>query len=110
MAWGIHERLSPREVLIHNMEHGGVVVWYNCQGGQRPLTSTQCDALRRDLGRIVQVALDTGKLVVMGPYPQMNRRIALTAWTRLDSFDEFDARRVARFIDTYERAFNPEGF
>jgi len=110
MAWGIHERLSPKEVLIHNMEHGGIVVWYNCQGGQRPLTSAQCDTLRRDLGRVVQVALDANKLVVMGPYPQMNRRIALTAWTKIDSFDEFDVRRVAHFIDTYERAFNPENF
>ena len=47
---------------------------------------------------------------MLGPYSEMPRRIALTAWTKLDTFDEFDAQRVERFIDTYERAFNPEGF
>ena len=50
------------------------------------------------------------KEVVMSPYPDMNRRIALTSWGKLDAFDEFDAQRVSRFIDRYERAFNPEGF
>jgi hypothetical protein len=40
----------------------------------------------------------------------MNRRVALAAWTKLDSFDELDARRVSRFIATYERTFNPEAF
>ena len=31
----------------------------------------------------------------------MKTRIALTAWTRLDTFDEFDENRIVRFIDAY---------
>jgi hypothetical protein len=31
----------------------------------------------------------------------MPHRIALTAWTRIDAFEEFDEARVRRFIDRY---------
>jgi hypothetical protein len=31
----------------------------------------------------------------------MKSRIALTAWTRLDRFEEFDEKRITRFIDSY---------
>ncbi len=39
--------------------------------------------------------------VVLAPYPGMKHRIALTAWTRLDEFDEFDESRIVRFIGRY---------
>jgi hypothetical protein len=41
------------------------------------------------------------KFVVLAPYPTMKHRIALTAWTRIDTFEEFDEGRVRRFIDRY---------
>jgi hypothetical protein len=31
----------------------------------------------------------------------MQSRIALTAWTRLDRLEEFDERRIVRFIEAY---------
>ena len=40
--------------------------------------------------------------VVLAPYPGMPHRIALTAWTRLDAFDEFDESRIVRFISRYK--------
>ena len=39
--------------------------------------------------------------VVLAPYPGMKTRIALTAWTRLDAFDEYDEGRIVRFIRAY---------
>lgn len=108
--WGIYDQPVPKEVLVHNMEHGGVIVWYNCRGGPQPLTEAQCQELRNNLARVVQTYLSRGRLIVMTPYPDMPRRIALTAWTRLDAFDDFDEARLASFIERYERAFNPEGF
>ena len=35
------------------------------------------------------------------PYPGIDKRIALTAWRRLDKFDEFDEQRIVRFIDAH---------
>ena len=39
--------------------------------------------------------------VILAPYPGMRTRIALTAWTRLDAFDDLDEARIVRFIRAY---------
>jgi hypothetical protein len=86
--WGVHTRPIPRELQVHNLEDGGVVVQYNCE----------CPDLVAKLRAIVE---RYPTQVVLAPYPTMKTRIALTAWTRLDAFDEFDAARVTRFIEAY---------
>ncbi len=86
--WGVHTRPIARELQVHNLEDGGVLVQYNCD----------CPDLVAKLRDIVQ---KYDKQVILAPYPSMKTRIALTAWTRLDAFDELDARRVTRFIQAY---------
>jgi hypothetical protein len=86
--WGVHTRPIPLELQVHNLEDGGVVVQYNCT----------CPELVEKLRGIVS---KYDKHVVLAPYPGMKTRIALTAWTRLDHFEEFDEKRVVRFIDKY---------
>jgi hypothetical protein len=92
------------------MEHSQVIVWYNCNGGPAPLPAEACRKLRDDLAVVVNDALNRGKQVVMTPYPNMDHRIALTAWQFLDAFDEFDSERVRTFIDTFYCHTNLEGF
>jgi hypothetical protein len=41
------------------------------------------------------------EFVILAPYPDMDGRIALTAWGRIDTFDELDSERVVAFIDAY---------
>jgi hypothetical protein len=41
------------------------------------------------------------RFVILAPYPGMKPRIALTAWTRLDRLEEFDEKRIVRFIQAY---------
>lgn len=108
--WGVSDSLVPREVAVHNMEHGGVVIWYNCAGGEQPLDDAACRQLRDQLASVTEAALSNGKLILMTPYLEMERRIALTAWQNLDTFDEFDQARIEAFIESFERKFNPEGF
>jgi hypothetical protein len=86
--WGIHTRPIQLELQVHNLEDGGVVVQYNCD----------CPELVEQLRKIVQ-AYD--KHVILAPYPSMKSRIALTAWTRIDTLDDFDERRIRRFINSY---------
>ncbi|MDZ4284195.1 MAG: DUF3105 domain-containing protein [Patescibacteria group bacterium] len=43
---------------------------------------------------------DSWKVVVV-PGPDLDTRFALTAWTRLDKFEDFDEERVRRFIKAY---------
>ncbi len=100
-AWGVSPVVVAKEVAVHNMEHAGVVVWYNCNGGPEGLSALACTEMRVQLERTVGDAVAAGKLVLMTPYPGMEHRIALTAWQFLDPFDEFDRQRVQTFIDTF---------
>jgi hypothetical protein len=86
--WGVHTRPIPDELQVHNLEDGGVMVQYNCT----------CPELVDKLRGIVS---RYDKFVVLAPYPTMKTKIALTAWTRLDGFEEFDEARIVRFIDRY---------
>jgi len=88
--WGIHTEPIPRQLQVHNLEDGGVMVQYNCPDA--------CPGLVAKLKAIVS---GYDHQVILAPYPGMKTRIALTAWTRLDAFDEFDERRVRRFISAY---------
>jgi hypothetical protein len=86
--WGIHVEPISRELQVHNLEDGGVMVQYNCD----------CPDLVEQLKRIVS---RYDRYVILAPYPGMKSKIALTAWGRIDHFDEFDERRIVRFIDAY---------
>lgn len=79
-----------RELQVHNLEDGGVLVQYNCP--------QNCPDLVEKLKAIVK---RYDKLVILAPYPGMKSRIALTAWGRIDAFDGFDEARIERFIKAY---------
>ena len=88
--WGIHTEPIPRQLQVHNLEDGGVMVQYNCPDG--------CPDLVAKLEAIVS---GYNRQVILAPYPGMKTRLALTAWTRLDAFDDFDEKRVRGFITAY---------
>ena len=90
--WGIHEIPIPKELQVHNLEDGGVIVQYNCQQ-----TSEECRALVEKLARIVR----RYDHAILAPYPGMSHTIALTAWSRIDKFNDFEEARIAKFIDSY---------
>ena len=86
--WGVHTRPVPLELQVHNLEDGGVVVQYNCE----------CSDLVEKLRKIVE---KYDRQVILAPYPTMKSKIALTAWTRIDTLDDFDEKRITRFIEAY---------
>lgn len=105
LEWKIYDEPQQREKAVHNMEHGGVVVWQHC-------VSAACEDVVRQVRGVVEGYLSEGALVVMFPYPEMeDDTIALTSWTRLDKFpaSEYTEERVRQFIQVHERRYNPEG-
>ena len=87
--WGIHTRPIARELQVHNLEDGGVMVQYSCE----------CPA---DVARLRDIVKAFDRHVILAPYPDMKSRIALTAWTRIETMDQLDESRVRRFIDAYQ--------
>jgi hypothetical protein len=98
----------PNEVALHNMEHGYVIVWYNCNADPM-LLSDDCAAIGNELKSVVQPLIATGRNIVLTPHLTMEPRIALTAWQFLDVMDEPDEERIATFIETFECHYDPEG-
>jgi hypothetical protein len=88
--WGVHEEPIQNELQVHNLEDGGVMVQYNCQAG--------CPELADQLAGIVSRYPEQ---VILAPYPDMDASIALTAWGRIDTLEQFDEKRILRFIEAY---------
>ncbi len=95
--WGTYREEVPAEVFVHNLEHGGVVILYNC--------ASPCPDVVRQLEETVQ-ALPKSKhghvKVVVSPNSRIKTRFALLAWTRLDEFDRFDRERIVRFVRAWQ--------
>jgi hypothetical protein len=88
--WGVHDEPITNELQVHNLEDGGIMIQYDC--------AESCPELVDQLASIVE-RYDEG--VILAPYPDMPYRIALTAWTRLDTLETFDEARIVKFIEAY---------
>lgn len=103
VRWGVHGATLDPEEYVHNLEHGGIGVFYDCPEG--------CDELVQQLSDLVNEAVDNGGKVLMAPHPGMDSRIALAAWTFLDTFDQFEEDRIRNFVEAHHNSPNsPEPF
>lgn len=101
--WGVYDTVLEDEILVHNLEHGGIGIHYDCPNG--------CEALLEILRSVAQQALGSGLKVIMSPYPEMAFPFALTAWNYLDTFHELDLQRVKDFITFHHASGNaPEAW
>lgn len=89
--WGIHDQQIPDELQLHNLEDGGVLVQYDCEG-------QDCSELVNQLTAVAEKYKDK---VIVAPYRGLDQKIALTAWNRIDTFDEFDEKRITAFINSF---------
>ena len=85
---GVHTEPIADELQVHNLEHGQIMVQYTC---------TDCPELADQLKGF---AARYPKWVIVAPYPnpEVGARIVLTAWGRIDTFDEYDEARIDKFI------------
>lgn len=92
--WGVHEEPIQKELQVHNLEDGGVLVQYNC-----PQTNPECGALVEKLAQIVR----RYDHAILAPYTGISHKIALTAWSRIDKLNDFDEKRIVKFIESYHK-------
>ncbi len=83
-ARGIYTTPFTTEYLPHFLEHGGVDVTYN--------SSASPDVVKK-LTDIISSELDKGAgRVLLAPRPDMPCQVALTAWTRIETFGTPDCQ------------------
>ena len=92
VPWGVYQEEVAEGYWVHNLEHGGVVLLYNCPDG--------CPELKQQLeetfktfppGKYGQVKL------VVTPYSKMEHRIAAVAWEWILELDTFDREQLLTF-------------
>jgi hypothetical protein len=98
---GFYEEAPADEYLVHNMEHGHVIIWYNCTG----LSEADCTALKDDLRNTMGragVSAVTGTLKLNAvPRPSLDVPIVLTSWGHMQRLDAFDRDAILTFIRAY---------
>jgi hypothetical protein len=95
-AWGVYTNAQPQERMLHNMEHGGIVIWYQpSQLGAEDLAT---------LTAFVQQQVTTERFkVILTPWSgaDFGHPVALTAWNWLLYLDTVDLDKVRGFIDAH---------
>jgi hypothetical protein len=81
----------PAGYLVHNLEHGYVIFWYNCD----QLSESACAGLKAQI-RTVMDDLGGTKLIAY-PWPSLDARFAMTSWGRLLKMQSFDVTQAHAF-------------
>lgn len=88
--WGIYTTPQVQEQLVHNLEHGGIVVQYN-------------DLTTLDAQRLTDFVKQDDHHVILAPYPGLPKdvRVAFTAWDHLQTCNGVDASALRSFINAF---------
>jgi Protein of unknown function (DUF3105) len=79
--WGIYTDPIQQTILVHNLEHGGIILQYG-------------DVDSGTLEKIQSFYQDDPYGLVVAPYPKLGKRIALTAWNEPKYEQEGDFKNV----------------
>lgn len=81
----------PAGYLVHNLEHGYVIFWYNCD----LLDETGCANLKEQ----IKTTMDDlgGTKLIAYPWPSLDVPLVMTSWGRLQRFETFDSEQAKAF-------------
>ena len=105
LNWGVYEAPQAQERAIHNLEHGGIVIWYQAD----QVTAEQIAALET-YTRSWNATERFKVLVAPWAGSDFGHPVAIVAWTWLLYLDDVDTDLMDRFIDQhYGDAPEPAG-
>lgn len=87
----------PEGYLVHSLEHGYVVFWYNCD----LLDESECERVKSDIRAVIDEA---NNFKVIGfPRDSIEVPVAVTSWGMIQEFERFDKDAGVEF---YRRNLN----
>lgn len=90
---GFYDRPLPDELLVHNLEHGHIIIHY------RPDALTP--QIESEILTLTRNHTHNWAAVLAVPRPGMEHPFILAAWRHLLRLDEFDRELVDLFIDAF---------
>lgn len=94
--WGVYPNAIPQEATIHNLEHGGIVIWY-----QEDRVAAEEISELEDYTRSWNGSERYKVLVAPWAGTDFERPMAMVGWTWLLYLDEVDTDLMDRFIDQH---------
>jgi hypothetical protein len=85
----------PEGHLVHSLEHGYVIFWYNCD----LLSQTGCADLKAQIQDVMQ--REDNLKVIAFPWPTLESPVVMTSWGRLLKFETFDPNQAQTFVRAY---------
>lgn len=89
----------PESYIVHNLEHGYVVFWYNCS----QLSDSDCEELKDQIRDVLSEV--GGEKVIVFPWSNMEEVLVITSWGMVLRFERFDADMAGDFV--LENRSNP---
>lgn len=84
----------PEGYLLHNLEHGYIIFWYNCA----VLDQSSCTELKTQISTLIG---DLKEIKVIGfPWKDMDTSLAISSWGQIQIFDAFDETAARAFVRT----------
>lgn len=106
-AWGAYSTPQNESQVIHNLEHGGVVIWYD--------PDALDDAQVAELTSYVEGQVSSGIsgrykfiLTPWGGAEELGAAVAVTAWRHLLKLEAFDMDAIRAFADESYLRYAPE--
>ena len=90
--WGISDTPLVNEKLVHNLEHGGIIIHYNCE---------KCDDLITKLKDLTNRLAAKDRKIILTPNKNIDAKIALAAWGYYDKMNDLDEERVWNFFNDH---------
>lgn len=87
--WGFYPNEIADEILVHNLEHGGIWISYRDSKDQEVID------------KLFELSKRFPKKVIITLRPKNDSRMAVAAWTRLLKLDTYDERAILDFIRAY---------
>lgn len=138
---GVYETSKDDRNLVHSLEHGYVIMSINCDfkptswiptafahglkeeatsGAEASSSANPSEVFRSEdchklVDQLISIYEKKGKhKLIVVPRPSLDSKIALTAWTYLDKFNDFNEGRILKFIDAHrdkgpEKTIEPAG-
>lgn len=105
--WGVYATPQPETQLIHSLEHGGIVIWYD------PELLSEAEVA--ELTSYVDGQVATGQsgrfkfiLTPWGGNEDLGGAVAVTAWRHLRTLEAFDMDAIRGFADANYQRHAPE--
>ena len=96
MSWGVYTTAVPEPAVVHNLEHGGIVIWYQA-------SKLSADDVAK-LTDFVNAQVHTSEFkFILSPWTgkDFGHPIAVTAWRYLLYLDTADTDGIRAFADLH---------